>query len=84
MATERELDILARETLYMEKEGVPRKMAVMSVLRSHKDIVWCDGIMKDIGVKISEIRKTKRQKEASIPKSTKPFATFAEKSFKDD
>jgi len=78
MATNRELDILAREAWHLiNKEGVKQEMAVMSVLNAHKDIVWYDGIKKDIGVRISTLRQEQKKQTA---KSAKPFATFAEKS----
>jgi len=85
MATARELDILAREALhFIDNEHIPQTIAIMTVLNAHKDIKWCDGIKRDIGTRISQIRKAERQKKASKGKSAYPFPTFAEKSFKDN
>lgn len=82
MATEREIDILAREVLHlMEIEGVPEKMAKQSVLNAHKDIEWTDGIMKDIGVRIWEIKKSRETQETAKP--SRNFTTLAEKTAKD-
>jgi hypothetical protein len=82
MATKTELNILAREVLHLiEKEGVPQKMAIMSVLRAHKDIKWDDGLMVEIGTEITALRQEQKKQDIE-PK--KPFSTFIEKSLKDD
>ena len=85
MATELELQILAREAWHLiHNEHVPEKMAVTSVLKAYKDIMWYGGIKRDIGIRISDIRKAERQKETHMSKSAKSFTTFAEKSVKDN
>ncbi len=76
MATPTELDILAREAWHLiDKEHVKQEMAVMSVLNAHKDIVWCDGIKKEIGVRISILR----QEQKKQPASPNPFSTHIER-----
>ena len=80
MATERELEILAREALHLiEREGVPEGMAKQSVLNAHKDIRRTDGIMRAIGEKMTAIRKTHKE-----PPKSKVFVTHIEKSLRDD
>lgn len=62
MATKREIGVVACEVLPLI-EGhsgwgrVPQQSAILTVLRSHKKILWHDGIMRDIGIKISELKK---------------------------
>jgi len=81
MATETELNILAREALFlMKREGATREIAKQVALNAHKDIKWTEGIMRAIGERMSEIQKAEGQKEVSATKSAKPFATFAERS----
>lgn len=84
MATEKEIDILAREALHLvEREDVLESMAKQSVLNAHKDIRRTDGIMKAIGVRMSEIRTERKARTAAqeqVATSTKKFATFAERS----
>ncbi len=85
MATNKELDVLAREALYfMKQERATAGIAKQLALNAHKDIKWTDGIMRAIGERMSEIQKVEGQKEVRTAKSAKPFATFAEKSLKDD
>lgn len=62
MATKQEINLVACEVLPLI-EGhsgwgrVPQRSAILTVLRSHKKIIWHDGIMRDIGIRISELKK---------------------------
>lgn len=80
MATNMVIDILAREALQLMKEkSISQKSAISTTLRAHKDVPWKDGLRRELGIRISQMR-AKRITPQTGRLFTRKFRTFAESS----